>query len=371
MLFRFMFLAACLGVPTLSSAAESAAADEPLFVHSPEVHADGRVTLRYYAPSANKVSATSNVAALSQPLVRDEQGVWSVTVGPLAPDTYGYHFLVDGAVVIDPVNRHIQPWVWVNNQIHVPGQIPVSHHLQKVPHGQVHLHWYHSPKLQQTRRLIVYTPPGYSQSDAKYPVLFLLHGGGDDEYAWIQTGHAHHITDNLLAAGKTKPMVIVMPFGHDLLPTDPDFEAYDCLSNYGFVEEEFFAGVLPYVESEYRLLPGADNRAIAGLSMGGAQALRIGLTHPEQFHWIVGFSSATKKHNLLESVEPSLASIKAENPWLWLGCGKDDSFFEDSVDLDNWLTKHSVEHTTNFTEGGHNWKLWRSYLEETLPKLFQ
>ena len=347
-------------------------AAEKIFVRSPEILADGRVTLRYFAPAAQDVSVSSNVPAISQAMTRDEQGVWSVTVGPLAADTYSYHFNVDNAVVLDPVNRHTKSWLWVDSVLEIPGHQPASHQVQKVPHGQVHLHWYDSPRLKQTRHLLVYTPPGYSESETKkYPVLYLLHGCGDDESAWTQVGQVQHLADNLLAAGKAKPMVIVMPFGHDKLPESPDFEKFDCLRNLSAVEPEFWQGIVPLVEAEYQVSTDASQRAIAGLSMGGGQALRIGLTHPGKFRWVAGFSSAIKKHDIREALQAKLPQLQADGPWLWLGCGKDDFLYKDTVAFDQWLDEKAIDHSTLINDGNHNWQTWRGYLAKILPELFQ
>ena len=349
----------------------SADAASPIFVRSPEVHADGRVTLRYFAPAAKQVRVSSNVTAISRSMTRDELGVWSVTVGPLAAETYSYRFDVDGAFVIDPVNRNTKAWLWLGSMVEVPGEEPAAHQVQAVPHGQVHVHWYDSPRLNQTRRLLVYTPPGYTETEEKYPVLYLLHGCGDDESAWMQVGQVQHLADNLLAAGKAKPMVIVMPFGHGTLPVNPDFEKYDCLNNLAAVEPEFWEGVLPFVESNYRVSTDSAQRAIVGLSMGGGQALRIGLTHPEQFRWVAGFSSAIKKHAMPAVLHEKLPQLKADGPWLWLGCGKDDFLYEENVAFDLWLDEQAIEHTTLHDDGNHNWRTWRGYLTKVLPQLFR
>ncbi len=366
MCFRLIVFIFYLGI----FAMPSDAADR-VFVRSPEVHADGRVTLRYFAPNAQEVCVSSNVEAISQPMEQNEQGVWEVTVGPLAADTYAYKFLVGDAVVLDPVNRHTKGWLWVDSLLDVPGPQPAKHQVQAVPHGQVHLHWYDSPRIKKTRRLLVYTPPGYGKSETKYPVLYLLHGCGDDESAWTQVGQVQHLADNFLAAGKAKPMVIVMPFGHDVLPANPDFKSYDCLRNLAAVEPEFWQGVLPLVESEYQVATDAKHRAIVGLSMGGGQALRIGLTHPEKFRWVAGFSSALKKHDMPGVLEPKISQLQTEGPWLWLGCGKDDFLYEDTVAFDQWLDKKAINHSTLIDDGNHNWRTWRGYLTVVLPKLFQ
>lgn len=364
-------LLALLTVLEVQGVVMTAAAQGPIYVRSPEIADDGRVTLRYYAPTAKSVEVAGNVTALNQKMARDPRGVWSVTVGPLPADSYPYRFVVDDAVVIDPVNRDVKGWLWLDNLVHVTSPEPAIHQVQAVPHGQVHMHWYESPRLKQSRRLFVYTPPGYKASSDSYPVLYLFHGCGDDESAWTQVGQVQHLADNLLAAGKASPMVIVMPFGHDVLPTSPDFDRYDCMQNLEPVESEFFAGVIPVVEAEYRLRRGADHRAIAGLSMGGGQALRLGLTRSDQFHWIAGFSAAIKKHNLVTALTPLQDQLELEQPWIWLGCGTQDFLFDDTVAFDQWLSEHQIEHTTVIDDGNHNWRTWRGYLQQVLPLLFR
>lgn len=345
-------------------------------VNSPEVHPNQTVTFRFYAPKADKVSLRSNRKDLNGGLEKSTDGIWSITLGPIEPGIYPYRFDVDGAIVLDPSNRHVKAWLTMDNLVEVPpaldkGQNPLPFQVQDIPHGAVHMRWYHSPRLNQQRRLLVYTPPGYKESKTKFPVLYLLHGFGDDESAWTAVGKANHIADYLIHLEKAKPMVIVMPFGHNVLPGSSDFAKYEILQNLIDVEQELVEGVLPFIEQEYRVLDDPESRAIAGLSMGGGQAFHIGAKHLNKFRWIIGFSSSFKKQQVQKTFEEHLDDIKTQNPFLWLGCGKSDFLFEDTTELDKWLNEKKIRHTTAITEGAHNWYCWRAYLEEVIPELFR
>jgi len=342
---------------------------------SPEVHNDRTITFRYFAPTAESVSLSGNVPQMAGSLKKSDDGIWSITVGPLEPDTYPYSFAVDKAKVMDPVNRNTKAWMWMENLVDVPadpskGETPAIHQLQNVPHGSVHSHWYHSPRLNQTRQLYIYTPPGYEIGDETYPVLYLLHGFGDDQSAWSRVGKAQHISDNLLAAKKCKPAILVMPAGHTSLPATPDYQAYPLMKNLAELDNELINGVIPFVESNYRCKTDRKSRAIAGLSMGGGQTLHIGVSHLDQFGWIAGFSSSITKLQAQEAAKENLTELKSSETWLWLGCGKDDFLFEETVSFDKWLTEKSVPHTTRITEGAHNWRCWRGYLKEVLGEVF-
>ena len=349
--------------------------DAQNYARSPEVHADRKVTFRYFAPNAGSVKLQGNVPEISGEMMKVAQGFWSKTVGPLAPDTYPYRFNVDNAVVIDPVNRNLKAWLWMENMVEVPaniaaGEKPPMHHIQNVPHGAVTSHWYQSTAMQKTRRLFVYTPPGYQTGNQKYPVLYLLHGFGDDESAWSSVGKAQHIADNMLAAKRSTQAIIVMPFGHEELPKSPDFQTYPLMKNLAAIEKELLEGVIPFVETNYRCKTETADRAIAGLSMGGGQSLHIGIRNLDKFRWIAGFSSSIKKQKIEETAQANLNGLQANQHWLWLGCGKDDFLLDDSVDFDKWLTENKVEHKTRLTKGAHNWRCWRGYLEEVLSEVF-
>ena len=346
------------------------------FARSPEVHDDRTVTFRYFAPKAKTVKLNGNVPQMKGDLIKGKDGVWSITVGPFEPNTYSYKFIVDKAAVMDPVNRKTKAWLWMDNLVDVPantesGIKPAIHQIQNVPHGTVHVNWYRSQRLKQNRRLFVYTPPGYAKSNRNYPVLYLLHGFGDDESAWTRIGQANHIADNLLAAGKCVPAILVMPFGHDDLPTSPDYDAYELLNNRNLVEQELIEGVIPFIESNYRCKTDLKNRGIAGLSMGGGHALYFGINHLDRFGWIAGFSSSIYRQDVPELTTSKVIELKSSKPWLWLGCGKDDFLYDDTVKFDKLLSENGIQHTTRITEGAHNWRCWRPYLEEVLTVVFK
>ena len=244
------------------------------------------------------------VAALkgTRPLVKDDKGVWSITVGPLDPAIYSYGFAVDGAIRIpDPANPNVEERRWGHTSyVEVPGDPNTPRDYRPVPHGTIHEHAYDSKSLNAPRAFVVYTPPGYETSKGKYPVLYLLHGSTQTEESWSRVGGAQIILDNLLADGKALPMVVVMPYGHvgrQMIPAaagqgrgarggSPGGEAA------GF-EKDLLAEVIPLVDQKYRVLTGTANRAIVGLSMGGGEAMLTGLHHPEMFGYIAAFSGVT------------------------------------------------------------------------------
>ncbi len=258
----------------------------PFQVVSPEVHPDRRITFRLRAPQANAVEVKSLFFKGKEPLRKDDKGVWSVTLGPAEPGIQSYTFFVDGLEVTDPAN----PWIIFSpksayNLLEVPADEPLCFQRQNVPCGTVHIHSYYSRDLKATRSFLVYTPPGYETSGRDdYPVLYLLHGGGNHERSWTNNGRAHIIADNLLAKGKATPMVIAMPYGH--LHSNRQYREYEPFQR-TLLEE-----VLPLVETTYRVSKNRKDRAIAGLSMGGAQSLYVGLCNLDQFGWIGAFSAA-------------------------------------------------------------------------------
>src|SRR5450432_297234 len=269
----------------------------------PTVAEDGHVTFKFYAPNAKVVTLGGDVSQKDIPLLRDQQsGIWSLTVVPLRPDMYGYNFNVDGQSMPDPNNTLPKVGViWFASQFLVPGDSANFLTVQNIPHGELHEQWYYSDALKETRRVIVYTPPGYDQtSDKKYPVLYLLHGNGDNESGWTNAGLANFIMDNLLAAGQAKPALIVMPFGHlsrdavitatrnranapTTRPGQPTTRPRIDLATTQNLQAELLNSVIPLVEKNYHVNSDQSHRAIAGLSMGGQQALIIGLNNLDKF----------------------------------------------------------------------------------------
>lgn len=348
---------------------------------SPEVAADGKVTFRLAAPKAEKVSLNSGelqpiLKAASTPLTKEEDGTWSVTLGPLPPGIYDYAFNVDGLSITDPASTN----VFGNRQgsrgfVEVPGPKgkPRLDEWRDVPHGAVTLHWYDSKASGSRRRVHVYTPPGYGKDpERKYPVLYLLHGSGDNDSHWMHIGRANVIADNLIADEKAVPMLIVMPDGHVReRPAGPIDEKVRMEIRQAF-EKDLLESVVPLVESNYRVKTDAANRGITGLSMGSAQSLAVGLGHPDKFAWVGGFSGAIGKD------DPALAKLhedpkKANEQFklVWLGIGKEDGGLKAKRDLDAGLTEMGVKHEYHETEGAHRWSVWREYLGEFLPRLYR
>lgn len=340
----------------------------PAPVASPEVHADRTVTFRLRAPRAAEVLLNGEWKGGGKiAMTRDESGLWSVTVGPLEPDLYGYSFSVDGMSVTDPVNGALKPMRSPRTSVvDIPGDPPRLHEYQEVSHGTIHLHEYVSKALGRRRLLRVYTPPGYDrETSASYPVLYLFHGSGDNEATWTSFGHAHLIADNLLAQGRAKPMILVMTDGHAVV--GPEARA----KNVEMFGRDLLDDVMPFVESTYRTRADREHRAIAGLSMGGGQSLIVGLNHLERFAWIGGFSSAIS--NPETTIAPALAdpaNTNAKLRLLWIACGKDDGLVKNAQALSDVLKQRDIRHELKITEGNHSWPVWRRYLGEFLPLLF-
>ncbi len=348
---------------------------------SPEVGADGTVTFRVLAPKAKEV-LLAGLPGKKVPLSKEKDGLWTVTAGPLEPGLYSYTFEIDGAAVADQFNRKVKAWRRMASLVEVPGNPPTIEQLRDVPHGEVHLHTYWSEALQEHRSYRVYTPPGYADNaeSRAYPVLYLLHGSGDDESGWTAIGQANVIADNLIAEDKAKPMIIVMPHGH-AAPPGVDMEAIEDRGEwYKLNNEAVFAElkerIQPQVEQRYRVAAAPDSRAVAGLSMGGGQAVALGLSDPERYHWVAGFSSAVPEtEKAAAEMFPGIVEKGKEYGeayrLIWIACGEDDFLLERNETFHGFLTSHGVEHQYLLTEGAHSWDVWRGYLAELLPLLFQ
>lgn len=337
-------------------------------VRSPEVAADRHVTFRIRAPKATEVAVAGQWPNGRSLMTKGTNDVWSVTVGPIDPGVWEYSFQVDGLAMVDPGNPAIKPMREPRTSIlHLPGEPPLIFDFQDVPHGVVHQHTYRSKALGRLRNVDVYTPPGYdSQAGARYPVFYLQHGSGDNQSTWTVHGKAHWILDNLIAKGQAKPMVIVMMDGHAAIGGGPGAQS----NNTALFERDLLEDVMPFIESNYRVKTDAANRAITGLSMGGGQSLTIGLNHLDQFAWVGGFSSAVSK----EAIAPALQDPNASNhklKLLWIGCGKDDFLLSRNNDFLAVLKEKGIHHEFHLSEGGHTWPVWRKYLAELAPRLFQ
>lgn len=351
--------------------------DGPKDIVSPEVHEDGRVTVRLYAPEAEEVELTFALAGEGEVRRSQREGVWSFTVGPVDPGVYSYGFRVDGTLTVDPVNPWFKLYGVMRNLVEVPADPPAPYARRSVPHGTVRIHHYRSEVLEEERRLRVYTPPEYElHPERRYPVLYLLHGSGDTERAWTETGRAHLVADNLLAAGEAKPAIIVMPHGHAVRDDSRDGVASG-VENQRAYERELTEQVMPWIERRYRVKEGPGNTAIAGLSMGGGQSLAIGLRNPERFGWVGAFSSAIYASDAEALAEryPEVAmdpeGVNERLRLLWIACGRDDFLLEQNQRFIGWLEEQQVEHEYYSTPGGHGWYNWRLYLSRFLPRLFR
>jgi len=357
----------------------------PAPVVSPEVHADHRVTFRLRAPNAKEVSVQIEGASKPLAMQKDDEGVWSGTTDPLAPDYYGYAFIVDGVAMFDPSNSATKPnFLFRASELHVPPAAANSGdsasptwEIADVPHGEVHHHFYRSKVVGDERGYFVYTPPGYDpRGKQSYPVLYLLHGYSDDASAWTAVGRANVILDNLIARSKAKPMLIVMPLGYGapevLAPASGVFRDPGITQrNFDRFREALLTEVIPRVEAEYLVMKERDSRAIAGLSMGGAESLLTGLNNLNEFAWIGAFSSGGIASDLEKEFPGLETSANTQLRLLWIACGTDDHLIEINRTLRAWLASKSIHHVDIETPGAHTWMVWRRNLNDFAPLLFR
>jgi enterochelin esterase-like enzyme len=366
---------AILGALQLCAQQQFAPYDDPRNLpYSPEVHPERTLTLRLYAPNAREVLLVGPtiVAALkgTKSLTKDAKGVWSITVGPLDPAIYSYGFAVDGAIRIpDRANPNVEQRRWGHTSfVEIPGDPHTPRDYRPVAHGTIHEHAYDSKSLSAPRPFVVYTPPGYERSKAHYPVLYLLHGSTQIEESWTRVGGAQIILDNLLADGKMKPMIVVMPYGHvgrQMIPA-PAGSGRGGGEAAGF-EKDLISEVMPDAEQNYRVLNGAANRAILGLSMGGGEAMLTGLHHSELFGYIGAFSGVANYRSDLEKIGPAALN---KYKMIWLGCGADDSLYGSNKAVSDWMDKNNVRHVFRTIPGAHVWPVWHEFLAEAAPLLF-
>ncbi|MES2569673.1 MAG: alpha/beta hydrolase-fold protein [Verrucomicrobiota bacterium] len=339
---------------------------------SPEIQADRHVIFRLKAPEGREVTVSGQGFEGRVPMTRDAaSGEWSATVGPVEAGVWEYSFNVDGVEMIDPSNPAIKPQRQPKTSIlQVPGNPPLAWDFQDVPHGTVHEHSFQGKAAGAIRRFHVYTPPGYERDTAsKFPVLYLVHGFGDNDASWSAHGKANWILDNLIAKGNAKPMIVVMPDGHPVAPGNGPRGEYGKANSVAF-EKELTQEILPMVESTYRVRADAQGRALAGLSMGGGHSLHTGLRHADQFSVIGAFSAGVPSQESLNEVLGDTARLNEKLRLLWIACGKTDFLLERNRQLTAQLTEKGVKHTWVETEGGHTWPVWRDYLTRFAPLLF-
>ncbi len=345
---------------------------------SPEVQPDNRVTFRFRAPNAKDVALSLEGASKDLPMQKDEGGVWSVTSDPLVPDFYGYAFVADGVHLIDPSNPSLKPNLLnTTSQVHVPGPASVPWEVSDVPHGEVHHHFYKSAVVGDQRDVYVYTPPGYdARGKQTYPVLYLLHGFSDDASGWTAVGRANVILDNLIAQGKAKPMLVVMPLGYgapEILRGG--FGAFRNTElrdrNFAKFSEALLGEVVPRVESAYLVNQNQNARAIAGLSMGGSESLLTGLNNVNKFAWIGAFSSGGLPEEFDKDFPALDAKANQQLKLLWIACGLDDHLIDLNRKLRAWLETKGVHKVDVETPGAHTWMVWRRNLAAFAPLLFR
>lgn len=358
----------------LGAAAAFAQQQPPLL--SPEVRSDRTVVFRLRAPNAKEVFLVRE-GAPRLAMQKSGQDLWTITTPPLEPDIYGYSFLVDGVRVLDPVNPLMKPNLLnPQNMVHVPGAgLPWEE--ASVPRGVVHRHFYRSAVVGDHRDYYVYTPPGYDPRAKKtYPALYLLHGFSDDASGWTAVGRAHVILDNLIAQKKAEPMLVVMTLGYGapeiVSPARAGIrDAALRRRNMEKFRDALFQEVIPRVEREYRVSSDRRKRAIAGLSMGGAQSLFTGLNAPERFAWVGAFSSGGMGDDYATAFPKLSAAVNSQFRLVWIACGAEDRLIEDNRKFQQWLVSKGVKFTKVETPGAHTWMVWRRYLAEFAPLLFR
>jgi len=310
-------------------------------------------------------------------LAKDESGLWSASIGPLVPDYYSYSFTVDGVRTLDPRNPAIKQGIaTLDNVFFVPGPEAEFQGNREVSHGEIRQVWHRSSTLGMQRRMHIYMPPGYEAGTASYPVFYLLHGGGDEDSGWSTIGRAGFILDNLLADNRARPMVVVMPNGSLPRPAGPIDDAARAAMQDRFTSE-LLKDIVPFVEGNYRVRRGAANRALAGLSMGGGQTLRVLVTNPDQFGYVGVWSAGINAKNPEGFEQQNAAFLKNAGDvnkvvrLFSISVGDKDFAFAGSKSLDQLLTKHGITHELRISGGGHTWINWRHYLHDFASRLFR
>jgi enterochelin esterase-like enzyme len=348
---------------------------------SPEIGSDRRVTFRLRAPDAKTVMVSGDFGSDTN-MQKTDDGVWSVTVGPLDPEMYVYYFTVDGVRLVDPSNPQVKIGYVTSTTtslLTVPGEKPAFYDVEDVPHGEIRTLVYRSQSNAVTRELTVYVPPGYDKvRNRRYPVLYLLHGFANDHHSWHRYGRANDILDNLLAQRKIEPFLVVMPLGYGGASVNGDGTgvppAGDVRGDAGLYERDLLEDVIPLIERTFRTMPDRKHRAIVGFSMGGGQAGRIGLRHLETFSQVGMMSAGMAGGPDTEPMATLAANATKANKsidLLWIACGREDTALKGAKTLHQTLEQVGIEHTFLETEGAHHWRVWRRYLRDLSPLLFK
>lgn len=384
---------------TLSTACAQQAIWGEEAIVSPEIQSDNKVTFRLMAPYADTVLVTGDFLPpeeLHTPygvfdvpgkamLQKDNDGLWSYTSKTLTSDIYTYSFIIDGVTITDPNNVYnVRDVASVLNTFTISGEKADIYSVNNILHGSITHQWYNSPSLKANRRVCVYTPPGYENSSEQYPVLYLLHGAGGDEEAWIKSGRLPQILDNLIAQKKVRPMIVVMPNGNVTqvaAPGDGTRGYYKPqLMEPRAMNGEFessFKDIINFTENNYRVIANKENRAIAGLSMGGFHAMHISRTYPNTFDYVGLFSTAMLIDNnkIPEYYTNTNETLKTQMQngvkVYWISIGKRDFLYQRNKEFRAQLDELAFEYTYVESAGGHTWSNWRDYLTEFAPLLFE
>jgi len=333
-------------------------------ISSPNVHPDHSITFQYYSTTAKSVYVTGEFLQLPVKMNKDTAGVWSVTVPPVTPDIYPYSFWVDSVQMADPNNTYI----FANERfkrsiVDVPGDKPLIHSLQNVPHGKITYCNYKSSTLGTTRPLLVYTPPGYhANGKTKYPVLYLIHGGSDTEETWTKVGRANLIADNLIAQKKAKPMIIVMPYGNVRPAAMADFT------------KEVVNDIIPFVEENFAAQKDSNGRAVAGFSVGGGQTLNIGLTNTDKFAYVCSYAPYTATDEFKKNFtdwSPDVVKMNKQLKLFTISVGTEDFLYKSVEQNIAMFKEKNLKLETMIVPGGHTWMNCKLFLAKSLQQLFQ
>lgn len=357
----------------------------PLVV-SPQVNLDKTVTFRYQSLLAKDVKLNVQFEKSPVSMTKDTQGIWSVTVGPVNPDIYPYSFQVDGVTVMDPANVAFFPNErFKASLVEIPSTPPSMHAIKDVPHGTVSYEYY--PSISGTTgSLVVYTPPGYTKnSKIKYPVYYLISGTTDTEETFFKVGKVNFIMDNLIAEGKVKPMIIVMPYGNIAArlteqlggqkPADPTVrDGEDAVKRAKDFENDLVKNVLPYIEKNYHTENNRESRAIGGFSRGGGQTLRTAFGNMDTFAWVCSYSSYLSPAEMDKNfsyITDDAAKTNKQLKLLWTSVGNEDFLYKGAVEFMDYLSAKNINYKKYINDGGHTWMNVKKYLNETLPLLFK
>jgi enterochelin esterase-like enzyme len=363
---------------------------KPTNLTSPEVLNDNSVIFRLHAPSAKDVKVVGTWSRKYVPNVMEKKDtIWEVKVGPIPSDMYEYDIVVDGLPMLDPLNKAVtRDGAYIQSRLMIPGGLGDLIDVKPVPHGDLKAVWYDSPTVGTSqRRMHIYTPPGYDKSKQKYPVLYLLHGGGGDEEVWISRGRANYILDNLIANGKAVPMVVVITNGdvnnigavldRPANLTKKDNTGIGAMAA-GLFEQSLVKDIIPYIEKNYRVKTGAENRALTGFSMGGLHTQNITNDNPTFFKYIgvmsMGLWSAARNEPNFDKaayVAKLIALQNAKPKVYWIGMGTDDFLYNSGVALRKVYDEIRFKYTYRENVGSHDWNSWRMYLTEFAPLCFK